>query len=224
MLASLLFLLSGAAMAAEPETKPLYAVPEVGHGAAQSPINILSTQTDRHRHRLGLDGIPRNGRVISEPHTLRVHAEDQVSVRLDGEAYMLLQCHYHTPSEHLIDGVTYPAEKHCVSEDSENGDYLVVATLYKMGASDPMLGAALDAARDDGVLAGTALISESTMRSHHFVYHGSLTTPPFSENVSWVVSSRIETASQTQIERLNALEGDNARHVQQLAGRTIDID
>lgn len=36
--------------------------------------------------------------------------------------------------------------------------------------------------------------------------------------------SRIKTASQTQIERLNALEGNNARYVQQLAGRRIDID
>lgn len=202
----------------------LYAVPEPGVGEAQSPINILSAESERHRHRLLLDGVPRGGRASAAPHTLRVDAAEGVTVRLDDRAYTLLQCHYHTPSEHLVDGVTFPAEKHCVSRDAASGDHLVVATLYRMGDPDPLLGAALDAADAGAEVVGIPLISGTTVRSHHYIYHGSLTTPPFSENVSWVVSAKVEEASEEQVARLNALEGNNARHVQKRAGRRVEID
>jgi carbonic anhydrase len=51
---------------------------------------------------------------------------------------------------------------------------------------------------------------------------GSLTTPPFTEAVEWVVLERIFEAGPEQVRALNRIEGNNARHVQSLEGRKVD--
>ena len=54
-----------------------------------------------------------------------------------------------------------------------------------------------------------------------YKYRGSLTTPPYTETVTWLVIKRIMEASPEQIMYMNALEGDNARHIQATNDRAI---
>ena len=55
----------------------------------------------------------------------------------------------------------------------------------------------------------------------YFSYAGSLTTPPYTETVNWVVLQKVFEASPEQIQRINELEGNNARQIQELYGRKV---
>jgi carbonic anhydrase len=57
--------------------------------------------------------------------------------------------------------------------------------------------------------------------SGYYSYKGSLTTPPYSESVTWIVHKYILEASPEQIFTIEKLEGDNARHVQALHARKV---
>ncbi|MCP4265745.1 MAG: carbonic anhydrase family protein, partial [Candidatus Brocadiaceae bacterium] len=55
----------------------------------------------------------------------------------------------------------------------------------------------------------------------YFFYKGSLTTPPYTESVKWFVMKTIIDASPEQIQQINKIEGDNARRIQALYGRSV---
>lgn len=222
------------------ESEALYAIPEKAPGHAQSPINILSSATAEGHHvlRFGDESHPKAKTVAYTGHTVRLDFEDSDILRFDDRAYALRQCHFHTPSEHRIDGITFPMEMHCVAEGAsgpgeEEPEYLVLGYLFRMGRSNPTVaalvaghphrgetrtleaGAPVDAAE---ILSGLAIAG------HYYSYRGSLTTPPYSETVRWVIDKEIREASPEEIELLNALEGDNARHIQAPNDRKVESE
>jgi carbonic anhydrase len=67
-------------------------------------------------------------------------------------------------------------------------------------------------------------LEESGNLSHHYHYNGSLTTPPYTETVNWVIYKDIFEASPEQIMEINKLEGNNARHIQPVNNRTVEND
>lgn len=70
---------------------------------------------------------------------------------------------------------------------------------------------------------GLSLFALAARRAlHYYHYRGSLTTPPYTESVDWLVAKEIIEAGPKQIQRINLLEGNNARHVQALFSREID--
>lgn len=218
----------------------LYAIPEQSAGHAQSPINILSDATAEGHHvlRLGETHPAGTGTVAYTGHTVRIDFQDGNILRFDDADYALKQCHFHTPSEHRIDGVTYPMEMHCVAERAaEPGEagpgHLVLGYLFRMGKSNqtvaaliaghPHQGETRTLAGDAGVAAAD-ILNGLAVAGHYYSYQGSLTTPPYSETVRWVIDKEIRQASPEEIALLNALEGDNARHIQAAHGRTVESE
>ena len=65
---------------------------------------------------------------------------------------------------------------------------------------------------------------ENLLKEPCYHYKGSLTTSPYTESVNWYVMKRIFEASPEQIERINAIEGDNARHTQARYERDISAE
>ncbi|MBS3953053.1 MAG: carbonic anhydrase family protein [Methylomicrobium sp.] len=57
---------------------------------------------------------------------------------------------------------------------------------------------------------------------HHYHYTGSLTTAPFTESVDWFVLKKVYEASPEQIETINKIEGNNARHIEPQNDRLVD--
>lgn len=149
------------------------------------------------------------------------------SLTLSGDTYNLLQFHFHTEAEHLINGVREPMEMHMVHQDG-SGNLLVVGRLIVEGAAN----AALDPIFSSLPTAGSplaigsfnlSLLLPSTLTSYR--YGGSLTTSPFTEGVSWVVLSEPLEMSLGQINAFKAVFPDgDSRHVQALDGRTIQTD
>ncbi|PWJ43381.1 carbonic anhydrase family protein [Sediminitomix flava] len=212
---------------------------EKGHGKLQSPINIVTSEEDDSTHTIYYNYThitDKPHQLINEGKTVKVEYEPGSTFSFDGIEYNFDQLHFHTPSEHLIDGVTYPMEMHLVhSNTNKDGskNYLVLAVLFKEG-TDPNFFKELieripDKVGDRVVLPAKSLdvrsLAKGLDKSKDFAffhYRGSLTTPPHTERVEWIIFKHIFEASPHTIQRINKIEGDNARHIQEVFNREID--
>lgn len=214
---------------AEPSEEAVpYIVPVHSEHTAQSPINIESSRATTSHHALQVHYKLSKEHLENNGHTIKVAYDPGSTLEFDGKSYDLVQFHFHTPSEHLLDGVTYPMELHLVHTEHERPEHmLVIGVLFKEGEENALIsqlladvpktaGRKLD--RDTPVDA-SCLISPT---EGYFHYEGSLTTPPYTEAVTWLVVDRAHSASAAQIETLNRLEGNNARHIQEHHARLVD--
>jgi len=193
--------------------------------AQQSPIDLpIDHPLERAPHRIELDYHATPEHLVLLPHTLELVVEPGSRLDYDGTPYALEQIHFHTPSEHLLEGRRLPLEMHLVHR-SRTGALLVVSVLFEAGAANPFLERLLDDApahpgridRREPVDVAAAVGSSA----HFYAYDGSLTTPPYTEGVTWLVRTDRATASNEQIVRLLVLEGGNAREVQPLGARPV---
>ena len=139
--------------------------------------------------------------------------------------YELKSAHFHSPSEHLIDGASFAAELHLVHADAA-GNLAVVGLLFRLGAPSPVAQEILDAApaAGDTVIEGLALSARDYVPGElgYYRYDGSKTTPPCDEPVDWYVMREPGTISQEQIDSLLKLsDGPNNRPVQPIGDRVI---
>jgi len=220
------------------EHKEEYSVSCLGAEHSQSPINILSTETHEGKHNVTFNYKDEINKIENLGHTVQLDFVPGSTITQDGMTYEFKQLHFHTPSEHLIDGMTYPMEMHIVNEslqDDGSKEYLVIAILFKMGEENLFIDEFIDAIPlkphterilEPGVVRLHDLLhgSPEEQMGHCYHYKGSLTTSPHTEAVCWNVSKIIFEASPEQIKRINLIEGDNARHVQALYGREVTSD
>jgi len=220
------------------KTEQGYALPHHANEFAQSPINIITKQTDKN-HGEPLSFVFHSDINAAENlgHTIQVDFKPGSNCMVNGKDYSSKQFHFHTPSEHLVDGMTFPMEMHIVnmvidSGKKDNPSYLVVALLFKMGAENNFLKEFLskipekEGEKNELPLGQVKLedvfsqIPKNEMKSY-YTYKGSLTTPPYTETVQWVILKYIVEASEEQIMRIERMEGNNARHVQAVNDRKI---
>jgi len=213
-----------------------YNQPVLDPGQHQSPINIFTKTTlkefeDQHFVIHFQDKV---NAVENLGHTIQLDFAQGSTITANGITYAFKQMHFHTPSEHLIDGVTYPMEMHIVSEEENSAapHYLVIAVLFKMGEENRFINEFLNTVpenehnkanveTDSIKLSKLLSLSPTGDLVHHYHYQGSLTTPPYSENVNWIVLKSIFEASPEQIKAINKIEGNNARHFEPKNDRTI---
>jgi carbonic anhydrase len=153
--------------------------------------------------------------------------EGAAAVMLGGARYELLQFHFHTPSEHRLDGHQFPVEQHFVHR-GPNGETLVVALFLTPGGrgdllQDAVLGALPEECGPERDVAGD-LAASLPQQLSTFRYQGSLTTAPYTEPVSWVVLAHHQMVAKASIDAERKLfpEGD-ARDPQPLNGRVVEF-
>ncbi|KAF8711187.1 hypothetical protein HU200_029200 [Digitaria exilis] len=158
---------------------------------------------------------------------------DAGSLVINETAYYLKQLHWHTPSEHTIDGHRFAMELHLVHESAEN-KAAVIGMLYKFGAHDKFLRKLEPyikqiADRRDKV-EHVGVVDPRLVRGSDSVYYrymGSLTTPPCKEGVIWTILKEVRTVSMYQRELLREAVDDgmenNARPLQKVNNRDISI-
>ncbi|PHQ94334.1 MAG: carbonate dehydratase [Pseudoalteromonas sp.] len=147
------------------------------------------------------------------------------SLQSEGAEYDLLQFHFHSPSEHTLNGKSFPLEVHFVHK-AQDGTLAVVGVMFEEGAENAELAkiwkdmpkAANDVTTSDvTVNAGNLLPVDQTV----IRYAGSLTTPPCSEGVKWhVMTSPIEV-SKEQVEKFLSTVPANNRPLQPLNDRSF---
>jgi carbonic anhydrase len=217
-----------------------YAMPRQASRKAQSPIDLLSVAATKDGNAELTFKFPSQLTIVENlGHTIQLDFKQGSIWSVDGKNYEAKQIHFHTPSEHLIDGITYPMELHFVStlkdvDSNSNPSFLVVGLLFKMGKENLFLKEFLRSipgeegmkTKIDSIHVNlNDLLSQlpKTEKRPYFRYHGSLTTPPFTERVEWVVGKFIFEASPEQIFEIEKLEGNNARHVQEVNDRKLLI-
>jgi carbonic anhydrase len=165
--------------------------------------------------------------VENNGHTIEVAYEGGGELWNELGTFESRQFHFHTPSEHLVNGQSYPLEMHIVHQN-EAGQRAVLGVFFEVGEPSASLDAILANAPAepdtiieavDTMIGVTDLLPSSPAG---WAYAGSLTTPPCSEAVSWQVLYETVQASQEQIDAMRALIEPNARPVQPLGERHID--
>ena len=190
-------------------------------GLAQSPIDI------RDASALDLIAIQfhyseTTNQIVNNGHTIQVDVAAGSHIVYNGITFELLQFHFHSPSEHTIRGEAAPMEVHFVHRDPNSGALAVVGVMLTQGeAGNEAYAAVFDAMPTEAgepqamsaPLELEALLPETRA---YYTYQGSLTTPPCSEIVRWLLLDTPVELSAAQIAAFTAIYAGNARPVQPL--------
>jgi carbonic anhydrase len=195
------------------------------NGKNQSPINIQRVLKTRHSE-LSLTFESGKQEMINNGHTVQINITGQNTLILDDETFTLQQFHFHSPSENEINSKRYPMEAHFVYQN-ENGDLTVMALMFKEGKTNLELEKAwhqIPISVDDSILLDRTIDIKVLLPEvlDFYRFSGSLTTPPCTEGVRWIVLEHESSASKEQIEKFHSImHHDNNRPVQPLNGRII---
>lgn len=190
-------------------------------GVEQSPIDILSAAPSPDTT-LGINYTAGDVEMIDTTHTIGANFSDSGNITVGDDAYKLANLHYHTPSEHTIDGVSYPAEFHFVNRSADDS-LSVVGVMLKEGAHNDAWQGFIDSMPAAGDTATVTLDPTAMLPSDRefYRYAGSLTTPPCSEGVVWNVMKTPVEVSADQLQALTERYAGNNRPVQSLDTRAV---
>jgi carbonic anhydrase len=197
-----------------------------GAGRRQSPIDLapghLAQSSELAVHWRDFPFV-----IEHNGHTIQVSGENKNYLTLDGKTFAFAQFHFHHPSEHALRGDRWPLEIHFVHK-GEKGDLAVLGVFVRPGRENGALTAIVDRMPSskgkntgNGTLDMTRLLPGTDIT---YRYEGSLTTPPCSEVVHWIVFRDPIEAGIGQIESLASLLPMNARPLQPLSGRQVEFD
>ena len=194
-------------------------------GKNQSPINV-SGLIEAQLPPLKYDYKQGGSEVVNNGHAIQVNYDAGSSTVIDGIRFELKQFHFHSPSENHINGKSFPLEAHLVHADKD-GNLAVVSVMFDEGKANPAVAAAWSlmpkSAGGKNALpnkvAATGLLPANR---DYYRYNGSLTTPPCTEGVRWIVLKKPMTVSKQQVEAFEKTLGfANNRPVQALNARPI---
>ncbi len=197
------------------------------NGKNQSPINLVSgTQVQGFEPMFYYKNT--GGEILNNGHTLKVIVKPGSFLRVLGKDYQLKQFHFHRMAEHTIDGRRYPMEVHLVHESAQ-GHIVVVAIMFEDKFQEfNMLVDRLPLPEQKGLklpITGMDVDPAEMLPPRHsrqyYAYDGSLTTPPCTENVGWIVMKTPVAASLNRINRIGLIMKPNFRPVQPLNGRHV---
>jgi carbonic anhydrase len=199
-------------------------------GESQSPIDLVSKQAAVDAKLKPLEfaygKLPLS--LFNNGHTIQIPNSAEHGVKVEGRAYKLAQFHLHSPSEHLVDGKPLDMELHLVHKD-EAGKLLVVGLLFKKGKENKSLAevfahAPAEVTTEAKPIEKTELdLAQLLPRTRdYYTYAGSLTTPPCSEGVQWIVLRNLGEISDAQLEKFrDVTHGDTIRPAQPLGRRVV---
>ena len=194
-------------------------------GGSQSPVDLKGALRVPSLTGLKLDYASTRVKVANNGHTFQVNVDKGSALTIDGKRFELVQFHFHTPSEHTVDGKSYPMELHLVHQAADRnlaviGVILVEggpnATLARFWERLPKQPGEVDTGQSIEV---KDLLPRST--DDYFTYAGSLTTPPCTESVRWIVLQQPISIARAQVEKFRAVFPNNARPVMPIGARSI---
>lgn len=193
-------------------------------GNRQSPIDIRDgMKVDLEQ--ITFDYKPSAFNVQDNGHTVQVTMGGGNFITVGNRMYELMQFHFHRPSEERVNGKGYEMVVHLVHKDGE-GRYAVLALLLERGKPQPVIQSVWNnLPLEKGDVSAPSIVLDAMdllpARRDYFTYMGSLTTPPCSENVLWLVMKEPIQASPAQMALFSRLYPLNARPIQPSAGRMV---
>lgn len=206
------------------------------NGSMQSPIDLLDERVDvvSHLGRLNRSYRPGNATLRNRGHDMMLKWERGAgTIQINGTEYILNQCHWHSPSEHTINGKKFALEAHMVHE-SLDGKVAVVGIMYKIGRPDSFLSSltkqlqSVAGSYERDTVVGVVDPRNIKIGSRkYYRYIGSLTIPPCTENVLWTMVKKVRTATRDQVRLLRVAVHDdsdtNARPLQAINSRSVKL-
>ena len=195
-----------------------------GNGSRQSPIDIRDGMKVE-LEQISFDYHPSSFNVVDNGHTVQVGVSGGNYITVQNRMFELQQFHFHRPSEERINGKAFEMVVHLVHRDAE-GRLAVLALLLERGAPQATIQTVWNnlPLEKFETMQPTILLDPAEMlpaRRDYYTYMGSMTSPPCSEGVLWLVMKQPVQASPAQMARFSRLYPLNARPIQPANGRII---
>jgi len=194
-------------------------------GVRQSPVSITITEkSDLASINFHYYATPL--KIVNNGHTIQINYGSGSSIMIGNKKYDLLQFHFHNPSEHKLNGVSYPMEVHFVHRGAD-GKLAVVGVFMKEGKGNEFIHTLWDnLPKEEGkenAVTALKINAKDLLPSNatYYNYPGSLTTPPCSEIVNWFVLKTPIEVSGAQLDKFASIFKRSARPVQPLHGRVV---
>jgi carbonic anhydrase len=192
-------------------------------GGQQSPIDLTGTITAQQPP-LKISWIKRPDEIVNNGHTIQLDFAEGDTLRVGDRSYAFKQFHFHCPSEHLIEGKRFAMEAHFVHAATDG--LAVIAVLMVAGKPSAVfkkIVATMPSEEGPAVPADPTIDPSRLLpaKRAYFRYEGSLTTPPCSETVNWIVLAQPIEVDEADIMRFAKLYPMNARPVQERNRRFI---
>lgn len=209
-------------------------------GETQSPID-LSNPTPANLENIRFEYGEAAVKILNNGHTIQVDQIEGSQIIIGGETYLLKQFHFHSPSEHTLNGEHFPLEMHLVHKTADESKAAVVGVFIREGAENEAFAPVwaylppeeteheLDAEGNTVYIpqeTGATVSLAALLPAEQLIYRydGSLTTPPCTPNILWsVIQTPLEMSAGQIAEFTRIMEGNN-RPVQALNERTLQVD
>jgi carbonic anhydrase len=194
-------------------------------GQRQSPIDIRKTvRADLPPIEFAYKPVALS--IVDNGHSIRVDTPGAGSITVDGETYDLRHFNFHKPSEEKINGKTYAMAAHLVHQ-SKSGKLAIVAVLMEAGKEQALIRTLwnnLPLEQDKPLTRAELKIDPSQIlpgKRNYYTFLGSLSTPPCTEGVLWLVLKTPVQVSKEQLSSIATVYKNNVRPVQAVNGRVI---
>ncbi len=164
--------------------------------------------------------------IVNNGHTVQVNYAPGSALTVSGRTFELKQFHFHAPSENKVGGKQFPLEGHLVHADKD-GNLAVVAVMFQEGAANALLGKLWEkmpakAGEKADLPADLSAAQLLPAERDYYRFNGSLTTPPCSEGVWWLVMKKPVSVSKAQVGQFSKTVGfANNRPVQPVNARPV---
>jgi len=194
------------------------------NGLNQSPIN-LTRFTESELPAIDFNYHLTSTEILDNGHTEQINIKNGSSITIDNITFELKQFHFHTPSENNINGKSFPLEAHFVHA-SKDGKLAVVAVMFEEGEANTALTELWEnipkKVGEHHTLDAKHLNALLPKERDYYRFNGSLTTPPCTEGVRWLVMKKPVTVSKAQIETFaKVMLHQNNRPIQPTNARVI---
>ncbi len=191
----------------------------IAHALIYPPVQILPLPGDTTKFKVVMNTVE-NGIIEEEAQKAELNFDFESALEIGDRQYGFKHLHFHSPGSHLLEGVSFPMEFHVVTQPvngGKPGEYLVIATLFKIGTENPFIREILLQASDLGrsksetllaiLKGGQAMVNKTNLDMEGFYhYTGFLASEPYSKSVQWYIAHRIFEVSAQQIEQIKALQ------------------
>ena len=200
---------------------------EAAPSAHQSPVDIRNASADWDLKPLDLILAESSFQLTNTGYTVEAEPSIASTLILNGSSFTLKNFHFHTLSEHTIQGEHFAMELHVVFQYAETKKRAVIGVLYQLGEANPfiekLLRTGLPAKSTSPPLHTRQLGLEEALTdtARYYTYPGSLTVPPCDEDLTWFVLKQRAQISKAQFEAFRVVLGNDFRPVQELNDRVI---
>jgi len=194
-------------------------------GKNQSPIN-LGDFIEADLSPISIKYAAGATEILNNGHAVQVNYAGGNTITVDGHEFELKQFHFHSPSENQINGKSYDMEAHYVHADKA-GNLAVIAVMMEEGTANELIGKLWEkmpekAGDKNALESGLDASALLPGNRDYYRFNGSLTTPPCTEGVWWLVMKEPVTVSKEQVEKFtHAMHHPNNRPVQPVNARPV---